>query len=218
MSISDNLQAVVDRIESARVQSGRNDEIQLVAVSKTFPAVSIEPVLAAGQRVFGENRVQEAAEKWPALKRDYPDVMLHLIGPLQTNKTAIAVNLFDCIQTLDRPKLAKILAREMKRLQKKVEIFVQVNIGNEPQKSGVAVSELPEFLKLCRKTFELEISGLMCIPPVGDDPEEYFDRLAQLARENDVKYLSMGMSGDFEQAIAAGASHVRVGTAIFGHR
>ena len=191
---------------------------QLVAVSKTFGAAEIEPVIVAGQRIFGENRVQEAAAKWLALRSRYPDLELHLIGPLQSNKAAEAVALFDVIQTVDRPKIAVALAKEMKARGRSLRCFVQVNIGREPQKAGVDPEGLDEFLILCRKGHGLNVVGLMCIPPAESDPRPYFKTMAQMAARNGLKELSMGMSGDFEAAIAEGATLVRVGSAIFGDR
>ena len=191
---------------------------QLVAVSKTFDASEIEPVITAGQRIFGENRVQEAASKWPALRRLYPDLELHLIGPLQSNKAAEAVALFDVIQTVDRPKIAGALAKEMKARGRSLRCFVQVNIGREPQKAGVDPEGLDEFLILCRKGYGLNVVGLMCIPPADRDPSPHFKSMAQMAVHNGLKELSMGMSSDFEKAIAEGATYVRVGSAIFGGR
>ena len=191
---------------------------RLVAVSKTFGAEEIEPVITAGQRIFGENRVQEAAAKWPALRRLYPDLELHLIGPLQSNKAAEAVALFDVIQTVDRPKIAEALAKEMKARGRSLHCFVQVNIGREPQKAGVDPQSLDEFLILCRKGHGLNVVGLMCIPPADRDPKPYFNSMAQMAARSGLKELSMGMSSDFEEAIAAGATYVRVGSAIFGGR
>ena len=191
---------------------------QLVAVSKTFGAAEIEPVIVAGQRIFGENRVQEAASKWPALRRLYPDLELHLVGPLQSNKAAEAVALFDVIQTVDRPKIAEALAKEMKAGGRSLRCFIQVNIGREPQKAGVDPEGLDEFLILCRKGRGLNVVGLMCIPPADMDPMPYFKSMAQMAARNGLKELSMGMSSDFEAAIAEGATLVRVGSAIFGGR
>ncbi|WP_201829041.1 YggS family pyridoxal phosphate-dependent enzyme [Microvirga zambiensis] len=192
--------------------------ITLVAVSKTFPAEAIEPVLAAGQRVFGENYVQEAKAKWPALRERYDGVELHLIGPLQSNKAKEAVALFDAIQTLDRPSLAEALAKEIAKQGKKPRLLVQVNTGEEPQKGGVAPSELDAFLNACRSQYGLEIEGLMCIPPAEDPPSPHFALLNTLARKHGLKTLSMGMSADFDAAIQLGATHVRVGSAIFGSR
>ena len=190
----------------------------LVTVSKTFSAAEIAPVIACGQRIFGENRVQEAASKWPALRKQYPNLELHLIGPLQSNKAAEAVALFDVIQTIDRPKIAEALAKEMKTQSRPLRCFVQVNIGHEAQKAGVVAEAVDDFLDLCRKGYGLNIVGLMCIPPVENDPKPYFKALAQMAARNGLKELSMGMSGDFEAAIAEGATYVRLGSAIFGGR
>ncbi|MEP6826496.1 MAG: YggS family pyridoxal phosphate-dependent enzyme [Aestuariivirga sp.] len=191
---------------------------QLVAVSKTFNAGEIEPLIAAGQRLFGENRVQEAASKWPALRRLYPSLELHLIGPLQSNKAAEAVALFDVIQTVDRAKIAEALAKEMKKQGRVQRCFVQVNIGREPQKAGLDPEGLDEFLILCRKGYGLNVVGLMCIPPADMDPKPYFKSMAQMAARSGLKELSMGMSSDFEEAIGEGATYVRVGSAIFGGR
>jgi len=192
--------------------------IELVAVSKTFPADEIVPFLEAGQRVFGENRVQEAKDKWPELKAAFTDVKLHLIGPLQTNKAKEAVALFDVIETLDRERLAEALKAEMERAGRKVSLFVQVNIGLEDQKSGIAPNEAAAFVERCRSVHQLDISGLMCIPPAGEAPGPYFAHLASLAKAAGVQNLSMGMSADYEVAIGMGATHVRVGSALFGHR
>ncbi len=191
---------------------------KLVAVSKTFGAAEIEPVIQAGQRVFGENRVQEAASKWPALKARVPDLQLHLIGPLQSNKAADAVALFDVIQTIDRAKIAEALAKEMKKQARNLPCFVQVNIGEEPQKAGIAPAAVDDFVNQCRKGFGLNVVGLMCIPPVESDSRPYFKTMARMAARNGLKELSMGMSSDFETAIAEGATLVRVGSAIFGGR
>ena len=193
-------------------------EAQLVAVSKTFGVEAIEPFLLAGQRLFGENRVQEAQGKWPALKQLYPDIELHLIGPLQTNKVREAVALFDVVETLDRDKLAGALGAEMQRTGRQVRLLVQVNIGEEPQKSGIAPSETLAFIERCRDVHGLNIEGLMCIPPEGEAPGPFFAHLAMLARKAGISGLSMGMSGDFETAIAMGATHVRIGSKLFGNR
>ena len=195
-----------------------SDRAQLVAVSKTFGADEIRPLLEAGQRIFGENRVQEAQNKWPDLRRHYRDLKLHLIGPLQSNKAADAVRLFDVIQTLDRPKIAQALAAEMKKQNKALPCFVQVNIGHEPQKAGVMPETLDDFLKLVQGEYGLDIVGLMCIPPAHESPQPYFRQLAQMAARQGLKQLSMGMSSDYELAIFEGATYVRVGSAIFGGR
>jgi hypothetical protein len=207
------------RIAAAAEAAGRRaDEVTLVTVTKTFAAEAIEPVLDAGERVFGENRVQEAAAKWPQLRERWPDIELHLVGPLQTNKTADAVALFDCIETLDRPKLARELAREFDRQGRTLELFVQVNTGEEPQKAGVLPGDADRFIADCRDTCGLGLAGLMAIPPLDEEPALHFALLEKIARRNGLAKLSMGMSGDFETAIALGATHVRLGTAIFGDR
>ena len=214
-----NLAAITDRIKRAQARFGPPPEaVTLVAVSKTFPADAIEPFLEAGQRVFGENRVQEAKDKWPDLRERFPDVELHLIGPLQTNKAREAVALFDVIETVDREKLAGMLAAEMQRAGRKLPCFVQVNIGLEEQKAGIAPSDTVAFVERCRTVHGLDIVGLMCIPPDGVPPGPYFAQLAMLGQAARVAQLSMGMSGDFEVGIAMGATHVRVGSALFGHR
>ncbi len=213
------LETVRAKIAAAAREAGRDPaSVTLVVVSKTFEADAIRPVLAAGQRVFGENRVQEAAGKWPALKVDYPDVRLHLIGPLQSNKAREAVSLFDAIHSIDRPKIAKAVADEMAKQGRRLDLFVEVNTGAEPQKAGILPAELPAFLRLCCAELKLDIAGLMCIPPQDEAPAVHFAFLAKLARENDVAQLSMGMSADYEAAVNLGATHVRVGSAIFGHR
>jgi pyridoxal phosphate enzyme (YggS family) len=192
--------------------------VTLVAVSKTFPAEEIEPVLAAGQRVFGENYVQEAKAKWPSLRERYPDVELHMIGPLQSNKAKEAVELFDVIHTLDRPSLAEALAKEIARSGKRPRLLVQVNTGEEPQKGGVMPTEVDAFIEACRTKHGLAIEGLMCIPPAEDPPSPHFALLNTIAKRNGLTILSMGMSADFDAAIQLGATHVRVGSAIFGTR
>ena len=192
--------------------------ITLVAVSKTFPAEAVEPVLAVGQRVFGENYVQEAKAKWPSLRSRYPDVELHMIGPLQSNKAKEAVELFDVIHTLDRPSLAEALAKEIAKQGRKPRLLVQVNTGEEPQKGGVIPTEVDAFLEACRTKYGLAIEGLMCIPPAEDPPSPHFALLNTIAERHGLKVLSMGMSADFDEAIQLGATHVRVGSAIFGTR
>lgn len=191
---------------------------QLVAVSKTYAAKDIRPVLEAGQRRFGENRVQEAREKWPDLRTEYPHIELHLIGPLQSNKAAEAVMLFDVIQTVDRPKIAAALARECKAQGKILQFYVQVNTGAEPQKAGILPEDADGFIATCINEYGLNIIGLMCIPPVEQDPRPHFKMLKAIAERNNLKQLSMGMSSDFEIAIEEGATVVRVGSAIFGLR
>ncbi|MEO1774615.1 MAG: YggS family pyridoxal phosphate-dependent enzyme [Pseudomonadota bacterium] len=206
------------RLEAAAREAGRDPgAVELVAVSKVQPAERVEAVLAAGHRVFGENRVQEAAGKWPAWKAQYPDVVLHLIGPLQTNKARQALELFDVIQSVDRPKLARKLAELMAETGRRVPVYLQINTGEEPQKAGVLPAETDGFVAECRD-LGLEVRGLMCIPPVEEAPSLHFALLAKLAARNGLEGLSMGMSGDFEQAVALGATCVRVGSAIFGAR
>ena len=214
-----HLAEIEARIAAAAREAGRDPaEIRLIAVSKTFAAPEILPVLRAGQRLFGENRVQEAKAKWPALRAEFPDMRLHLIGPLQSNKAAEAVELFDAIHSVDRPKIARAIAQEMKKQEKRLELFIQVNTGEEPQKAGITPRELPDFARLCREELRLEIAGLMCIPPVDEEPAIHFAFLAKLAAENGFAGLSMGMSDDYETAVAFGATYVRVGSAIFGTR
>ena len=216
---SGRLELIRARIEKARRRFGPPPEqVELVAVSKTVPAEGIEPLLVAGQRRFGENRVQEAKAKWPALKQKFPGVELHLIGPLQTNKVKDAVALFDVVETLDREKLAGALAAEMERTGRHLPCFVQVNIGEEPQKAGIPPGEAVAFVDACRNIHGLEIVGLMCIPPEGVPAGPYFAHLATLAKAAGLSQLSMGMSADFEVAIAMGATQVRVGSALFGAR
>jgi PLP dependent protein len=207
------------RLDDAARRAGRDPAaITLVAVSKTRGAVAIEPALKSNQRVFGENRVQEAAAKWPPLREAFPGIILHLVGPLQTNKAADAVALFDVIESVDREKLARILAQEMARQSRQLDCFIQINTGAEPQKAGILPGDADRFIDLCREELKLPVVGLMCIPPANDDPAPHFDLLAGVARRHAIAGLSMGMSGDFEIAIAHGATHVRVGSAIFGER
>jgi pyridoxal phosphate enzyme (YggS family) len=216
--IAANLAAVRARIAAAATAAGRAPaDVTLVAVSKTHGPPAIAAAIAAGQRQFGENRVQEAALKYPALKAATPGLELHLIGPLQTNKVKEAVALFDVIETLDRPKLAEALAREMARQGRRPRLFVEVNTGAEPQKAGVLPAEADAFIAQCRD-LGLEIAGLMCIPPADEEPAPHFALLREVARRNGIAQLSMGMSADYETAIRFGATHVRVGTAIFGER
>ncbi|WP_421693131.1 YggS family pyridoxal phosphate-dependent enzyme [Aestuariivirga sp.] len=217
--VHEGLKKVLNGVMQAEASAGRAPgSVTLIAVSKTFDGPEIMPVIEAGQRVFGENRVQEAKSKWPALKMRWPDVELHLIGPLQSNKAAEAVQLFDAIHTVDRPKIAEAISREMRRQAKPLKLFVQVNTGREPQKAGIDPDAADEFLAECRNVYGLEISGLMCIPPAEEDPAPHFTLLAEIARRNGIAGLSMGMSGDYAPAIACGATHVRVGSAIFGTR
>ena len=192
--------------------------VTLIAVSKTFGPDAILPVIGAGQRVFGENRVQEAKAKWPALTEAHPDIVLHLIGPLQSNKAKEAVALFDAIHSVDRPSICQALAKEIESQNKHPQLFVQINTGEEPQKAGVAPQDADTFIAVCRDTYGLPISGLMCIPPVDQAPAPHFALCAKIAARNGLTNLSMGMSADFATAIMLGATHVRVGSAIFGHR
>ena len=216
---SERLTLVRQEIALAAEAAGREPAaVKLVAVTKTVAAPVIAEAIASGQRCFGENRVQEAHAKWPALKERHPDIELHLIGPLQTNKVREAVALFDVIETLDRPKLARALAEEMMRSGMRPRLFVQVNTGEESQKAGVPPGEAESFIALCRDTFALAIDGLMCIPPLDEEPAMHFALLAGIAEKTGVKQLSMGMSGDFARAISFGATYVRIGTAIFGAR
>jgi pyridoxal phosphate enzyme (YggS family) len=219
MELQERLDDVRARIAAAERDGGRPaGSAQLVAVSKTFDAEQIRPAVAAGQRVFGENRVQESQGKWPDLKAETPGIELHLIGPLQSNKAAEAVALFDVIETIDREKIARALADEMKRQDKSPRLYVQVNTGLEPQKAGIAPDETAAFVSLCRDELGLSIDGLMCIPPADENPGPHFALLARLATSCGVEKLSMGMSGDYETAVAFGATSVRVGSAIFGTR
>ncbi len=217
--IADNIQAVHQRMSKAAHNVERNIEgVSLVAVSKVHPSDTIRAALETGHRVFGENRVQEAGEKWSNLKADYPDVCLHLIGPLQTNKVRDAVALFDVIETVDRPKLASALADEMAKQSRPLPCFVQINTGEEPQKAGVLPADSDAFISTCRDTHGLNIAGLMCIPPQDEEPALHFAFLREIATRNGIAGLSMGMSADFETAIELGATQVRLGTAVFGER
>lgn len=217
--IGANLTAVRGRIAAAAEAAGRTvNAVNLVAVSKTKPAERVRAALAAGQRVFGENRVQEALGKFPSLRRDYPDLVLHLIGPLQTNKVRDAAAQFDVIETVDRPRLAEALANEMTKTGRWLPCFIEVNTGEEPQKAGIWPEAADAFIADCRGRLGLPIVGLMCIPPEGEEPSLHFALLREIARRNNLDGLSMGMSADYETAIRFGATHVRVGTAIFGAR
>ncbi len=219
--IQNNLQIVREKISKACVrnkeQIRKADDVNLVAVSKKQPIERIHQMLDAGQRLYGENRVQEALERWSDLREQYPDLILHLIGPLQTNKVSDAVTMFDVIETVDRPKLVTVLVKEMKKQDRFVPCFVQVNTGEEAQKAGIAPHELSDFLKLCEDE-GLSIIGLMCIPPVDEPAALHFAFLKKLADQHGLKELSMGMSGDFEKAVPLGATYIRVGTALFGER
>jgi pyridoxal phosphate enzyme (YggS family) len=216
---AESLARVRSEIAAACAEARRDPaSVTLIAVSKTFPADAIEPVIAAGQRVFGENRVQEAKTKWPALRDAHAGLELHLIGPLQSNKAKDAVALFDAIHSVDRASIAEALAKEIARAGRRPRLFVQINTGAEPQKAGVLPEDADAFIMACRETHGLEIAGLMCIPPLEEAPAPHFALTAKIAARNGLKLLSMGMSADFPTAIAFGATHVRVGTAIFGGR
>lgn len=217
--VAGRLNAVREKIAAAEREAGREaGSATLVAVSKTFDREHVLPAIHAGQRVFGENRVQEAAQKWPSLKAEFPDIELHLIGPLQSNKAREAVALFDVIETVDREKIAAELAKEIARQGRQPRLYVQVNTGSEPQKAGIEPVEAVAFVERCRTVHGLAIEGLMCIPPADENPGPHFALLEKLAREAGVAKLSMGMSGDFELAVRFGATSVRVGSAIFGTR
>jgi pyridoxal phosphate enzyme (YggS family) len=219
MEIEARLLDVTQRIEAVAEKAGRKAGcVSLVAVSKTFEGDAIQPVIDCGQRIFGENRVQEAQGKWPALKEKTAGIELHLIGPLQSNKAADAVSLFDVIETVDREKIAKALADEVRKQGRTLRFYVQVNTGLEPQKAGIDPRETVAFVAMCRDELELDVEGLMCIPPADENPGPHFALLAKLSRECGLEKLSMGMSGDFETAIEFGATSVRVGSAIFGTR
>lgn len=218
-AVAARLAEVRRKMAQACAEAGRDPAgVALVAVSKTFGAEAIAPVIAAGQRVFGENRVQEAKAKWPALRERHPDLALHLIGPLQSNKAREAVTLFDAIHTVDRASLCAALAKEIDRQGRAPLLLVEINTGAEPQKAGVLPEAADAFLRACRETYGLAIAGLMCIPPLADPPAPHFALTAKIAARNGLKLLSMGMSADFETAIRFGATHVRVGSAIFGER
>ncbi len=219
MGVAENLEDVRAKILAAEHEAERPENaVTLVAVSKTHEAEVIREAIAAGQRIFGENRVQEAQKKFPALKEETPDLELRLIGPLQSNKAEDAVKLFDVIESVDREKIARALAKEIDKQGRAPRLYVQVNTGNEPQKAGIDPRETEAFLNLCREELGLSIEGLMCIPPAGENPGPHFALLSDLAKENNVPKLSMGMSGDYEIAVAFGATSVRVGSAIFGER
>lgn len=219
MSIAESLAQVRARIAEASLAAGRGpDAVSLVAVSKTHPGEAVVEALAAGQLLFGENRVQEAAEKFPPLRAAHPGLRLHIIGALQTNKARDAVRIADVIESLDRPKLAVVLMDAMAKEGRRPDVLVQVNVGEEAQKAGIPRAEAADFLRACREEWNLPVRGLMCIPPAEGDPRPHFAWLAGLAAREGLPILSMGMSGDFEAAIAEGATHVRVGSAIFGAR
>lgn len=217
--VAANLAAVKQRVVAAAIAANRDPAaITLVAVSKTHDGAAIRPALAAGHRIFGENRVQEAKGKWPGLKTDFPGIELHLIGPLQTNKVREAVALFDVIETVDRPKLARALAEEMQRCGRRLRCLIQVNVGREAQKAGVDPDQADQMIALARQEYDLDVAGLMCIPPAEGNPAVHFRLLAGMAARHGLGMVSMGMSGDYPAAIAEGATHVRVGSAIFGTR
>ena len=217
--IQKNIAAVNREIISAAEAVGRaSEEITLIAVSKIHPQSAVLDALRAGQRVFGENRVQEAAEKYPALREEFPDLELHLIGPLQTNKVRDAVRLFDVIQTVDRPRLTDVLIKEADRIGRPIPIMVQVNTGEEPQKTGVAPLDADSIIDTCKEAEGLDLRGLMCIPPIAEEPAMHFALLKKIAAGHGLRVLSMGMSADYATAIQLGATHVRIGTAIFGQR
>ena len=219
IEIADNLESVKAKIAAAAREAGRKaEDVELVAVSKGHGADRVRAAIAAGHRIFGENRVQEAAEKFRELRDELGDLSVHMVGPLQTNKARQAVALFDVIQSLDRPRLAAALAREMDLCGRRPECFIEVNTGDEKQKSGVSLDSADQFIEDCRSEYGLPIAGLMCIPPAEDEPSLHFALLRQLAVRNGLTALSMGMSRDYEVAVTFGATHVRVGTAIFGPR
>ena len=217
--IAANLATVRERIAAATRAADRAPEsVTLVAVGKTHPAASIREALIVGHRVFGENRVQEAQAKYPGLREEFPNLALHLIGPLQTNKVRDAVALFDVIESVDRPRLAQALAREMEHSGRRPPCLIEVNTGEEPQKAGIMPADADGFILECRERLDLPIIGLMCVPPLDEEPAPHFALLREIARRNELEILSMGMSADFEKAIGFGATHVRLGTAIFGAR
>jgi pyridoxal phosphate enzyme (YggS family) len=218
MTVVERFNEISARMEKAAAEAKRQDRAGLVAVTKTFSAEDILPVLEIGHRLYGENRVQEAQGKWPELKARFADIELHLIGPLQSNKAAEAVTLFDVIETIDREKIARAIKAEMQKQGREIRLYVQVNTGLEPQKAGIAPDETAQFVTFCREELALAIDGLMCIPPAEENPGPHFALLAKLAEKCRLDKLSMGMSGDFETAIAFGATSVRVGSAIFGSR
>ncbi|MFN3129989.1 YggS family pyridoxal phosphate-dependent enzyme [Roseibium sp.] len=218
-SVADQLSSVLSDIRKAEAEYGRPEgAVTLIAVSKTFEADAIRPALETGHRVFGENRVQEAMGKWPELRGSFDGIELHLIGPLQSNKAKEAVATFDVVHTVDRPKIAKALKAEMDKQGRDLPCFIQVNTGEEPQKAGIPPKEVDQFVKECKETVGLNIVGLMCIPPVDEAPGEHFALLQKIAARNGLSQISMGMSSDYETAVGFGATHVRVGSAIFGSR
>lgn len=219
IDVAANLRAVQSKLNAALSEAGRDQgEVSIIAVSKMHDAERIEGALAAGHRIFGENRVQEAAAKWPTLRADYPDIELHLVGPLQSNKSRDAVALFDVIHSIDRPKIARTISEAIEAEGRSPKLLVQINTGEEDQKSGVAPLQADAFVRQCREEFGLSLSGVMCIPPVDQDPAPHFALTEKIARRNGLDWISMGMSGDFETAAQLGATHIRVGSAIFGLR
>lgn len=215
----ERLESVIRSVEEATKAAGRTaDSVNLIAVSKTFDETAIEPILAAGHRQFGENRVQESQKKWPTLKKVYPDAVLHLIGPLQSNKAADAVALFDVIHTVDRPKIAKALSVEIEKQNRSVEVFIQINTGKEDQKAGIYPEDADSFINECKQVHRLSVKGPMSIPPIDEDAGKHFKMLADIAARNELEFLSMGMSADYAEAIKHGATHIRVGSAVFGAR
>lgn len=217
INISENLDLINDKINKT-VEQWQHGKPILVAVSKYHSTEKITSAIKAGQKYFGENKIQESEEKWPKIKEKYPDIKLHFIGHLQSNKAKNAVKLFDVIETIDSKKLAKEIKKECEKQQKDIRCFIQVNTGDEAQKHGVSINKLEELLQYCREEINLEITGLMCIPPVSENATMHFAFLKKLARNNNISYLSMGMSADYEKAIAVGTNEVRIGTAIFGSR
>lgn len=217
--ISEKLETVVEIIKASAKKANRKpSDVTLVAVSKTHPSETIIRALESGHRIYGENKVQEAEDKWPELKKTFPDARVHLIGPLQSNKTKRAVQLFDVIETVDRAKLARALAREMEQQNRRPDCYIQINTGEEPQKAGISPEHADAFIALCRDELNLPVVGLMCIPPAGENPALHFALLAEIAKRNQLTGLSMGMSSDYQVAVEFGATSVRVGTAIFGQR
>ena len=217
--LAQGLKDVLTGIDTATRDAGRpTGSVQLTVASKTQLAERIRPLLLAGHRLFGENRVQEAEGKWPELKAEFPDIELHMIGPLQSNKAEHAISRVDVIETVDGMSLVKALAKGMKKLGKRPKFYAEINIGTEPQKAGIAPEDTNQFIATCRNDYGLEIEGLMCIPPEGQPAETFFRQMVEIANRNNIKVLSMGMSADFRVAIAEGATHVRVGTAVFGAR
>ncbi|WP_417803522.1 YggS family pyridoxal phosphate-dependent enzyme [Thalassospira lucentensis] len=217
--VAQNLREIQDNIDAACAAADRDPkDVTLVCVSKNHEADHVRKALVEGRRVFGENRVQESAGKWPGLRAEFSDVQLHLIGPLQTNKVKDAVGLFDVIETVDRPKLARALAKHRDATGNCPDLFIQINTGEEPQKAGIAPADADDFITLCRDELNLPITGLMCIPPVDEEPAPHFLLLGKIADRHNIAIRSMGMSGDYEAAIRFGATHVRIGTAIFGSR